>query len=141
MSTTLALGWRNIWRHPRRSSLTLLAVAFAAAVLVFFIGLQLSSYDASIQASISIYHGALQVQPAGYQDEPRIGTALDDPEQLRQKIERLAGVRAATIRAEGFALASSESRSYGVQIIGVEPEREGAVSTIPGVVRSGSWLS
>ena len=31
-------------------------------------------------------------------------------------------------RASGFALASSEDRSYGIQVYGVQPEFEGQVS-------------
>jgi len=43
-------------------------------------------------------------------------------------------------RATAFALASSEQRSFGIQVIGVEPGFEPGVSTIPGLVKQGSWL-
>jgi ABC-type lipoprotein release transport system permease subunit len=43
-------------------------------------------------------------------------------------------------RAAAFALASSEERSYGLQIFGVETKFESFVSTIPGLVREGRFL-
>lgn len=137
----LRIAWRNLWRHSWRTLLTLLAIAFASAVLVFFIGLQLSSYDAAINASVSVYHGYLQVQPEGYLDKPRIRTTLKQPRELREQVASLEGVRSAAIRAQGFALVSSEDRTYGVQIVGVEPQLEANVSTIPGLVTDGEYLA
>ena len=43
-------------------------------------------------------------------------------------------------RAAAFALASSEQRSFGVQVIGVQPDFEPGVSTIPGLVKQGAFL-
>jgi ABC-type lipoprotein release transport system permease subunit len=43
-------------------------------------------------------------------------------------------------RRAGFALASSEERSYGLQIIGVDPAHEPLVSTLPGLVKQGRYL-
>jgi ABC-type lipoprotein release transport system permease subunit len=40
----------------------------------------------------------------------------------------------------GFALASSEQRSFGIQVTGVQPAYEPNVSTIPGLVRDGRYL-
>jgi len=44
-------------------------------------------------------------------------------------------------RAAAFALASSEERSYGLRIFGVETKFESFVSTIPGLVRDGRYLN
>lgn len=136
----LKLAWRNIWRHPRRTLLTLLAIAFASAVLVFFIGLQLSSYDATINATISIFNGALQIQKEGYHDSPQMRLTLDDSNKLLEEVRKVEGVRAAAPRAVGFALLSSGSRTYGAQVVGVEPEVEAQVSTIPGLVKRGRYF-
>ncbi len=43
-------------------------------------------------------------------------------------------------RAAGFALASSADRSYGLQILGVDPAHEPLVSTLPGLVKQGRYL-
>ena len=44
------------------------------------------------------------------------------------------------VRAMGFALASSESRSLGVQVVGVQAGREPGTSTLPGLLTAGRYL-
>ena len=141
MGITLRLAWRNIWRHPRRTFLTASAIAFAAAILVFMVTLQLGSYDMMIDYSLRVYQGHLQVQPKGYLDKPRIRNAIPDARALGSHIRKLTGSASVSVRAMSAALASSKMRSYGVQVIGVETDYEGKVSTIPGLVKKGRFLS
>ncbi|MCB0325278.1 MAG: ABC transporter permease [Bdellovibrionales bacterium] len=141
VTTALRIGWRSIGRNRRRTVLTLLAIGFATAVLVFFVALQLSSYSASINATTALFSGHLQVQRAGYLDRPQIRQSFADPRALREAILGLPGVRAGSVRGFGFALLSSAERSIGAQLVGVEPEREAQVSSIAGVIRRGRYLS
>ncbi|NVM21117.1 MAG: ABC transporter permease [Desulfobacterales bacterium] len=141
MGITLRLAWRNIWRHPRRTFLTASAIAFAVAILLFMVTLQLGSYDMMIDSSLRLYHGHLQVQPEGYLDKPRIRNTISDARALGSHIRKLVGSSSVSVRAMSAALASSRVRSYGVQVIGVETDYEGKVSTIPGLVKRGRFLS
>jgi ABC-type lipoprotein release transport system permease subunit len=49
-------------------------------------------------------------------------------------------VAAYTYRARAFALASSQSRTFGVMVEGIDPEREARVSTLKDTVREGGYL-
>ena len=141
MGTTFRLAWRNIWRHPRRTILTMLAIGFGAALLVFSMGFQLGQYDLMIGNSVKIFEGLLQVQKDGYLDEPKIRTSLPDVRGLADKVREETGIEDVSARAMGFALISSETRSYGTAIIGVDPEYEDKVSILPGLVKEGRYLS
>ncbi len=138
--TVLKLAWRNVWRNPRRTALTLMAIAFAASVLIFFIGLQLSSYEAMIDATVSVYHGQLQVQRHGYHAKPQFHLTVDNANELKHTLSERLHTSRISLRANGFGIVSSASRVYGTQIIGVEPESETLVSSIPGLVRTGRYL-
>ena len=68
MTHDIPLAWRNIWRNPRRTVLTVAAIAFAALLLVFMLSFQFGTYETMINASVSLRTGHLQVQAAGYQE-------------------------------------------------------------------------
>lgn len=140
MTITLRLAWRNLWRHKRRTWLTASAIAFSAALLVFMITLQLGSYDMIIDTTLRVYTGEMQVQRQGYLAKPQMRAGVPQARQLAQTLRRVTGHDTVAARAQGFALASSGSRSYGVPVIGVEPEFEGSVSTVPRLVRQGRYL-
>lgn len=141
MGIPLVMAWRNLWRHPRRTVLSAVVVAFATALLIFFVTLQFGSYDMMMDNTVRVFSGAVQVQRAGYQARPQLRKTVDGAEVLAARLRAaLPGVVVAQ-RGQAFALAASRSRTYGVQVVGVEPAREARVSTLAGLVTAGRYLA
>jgi ABC-type lipoprotein release transport system permease subunit len=136
----LRLARRNLWRNPRRTILTLSAVAFATAILVFMVALQQGGYRAMIESAVGVFTGHLQVQATGYHDKPLLENHLDEASALEARIASVQGVSAVAARAESYALVSSASRTHGAAIVGVEPDREPELSSVPGSIRKGRYL-
>ena len=136
----LRLAWRNLWRHPRRTWLTVSAIAFSAMLLVFMITLQLGVYDMMIDTSLRVFTGQMQVQRAGYKDKPQMRATVPQAARLADDLRRATDLAAVAARAQGFALASSAERSYGVPVIGVSRSSNG-VSTLPHLVKQGRYLA
>ena len=65
MNITLRLAWRNLWRHSRRTWLTIGAMVFSNALLVFMISLQFGMYDLMIDNTLKSFTGHVQVQATG----------------------------------------------------------------------------
>lgn len=141
MNLTWSLAWRNLWRHGRRTWLTVGAMVFSNILLVFLISLQLGSYEMMINNSLAMFTGHLQVQQEGYQQEQKMRQSVPAALELADHLRGELNVETVAVRAGGFALASSEQRSIGIQILGVQPQREMLVSTIPGLVSRGRYLS
>ena len=139
-STGLVMAWRNLWRRRRRTWLTVGAMIFSNILLVFSISLQFGSYDMMIDNSLQAFSGHLQLQHPRYLDEPRMRYALPDIAAIAQDLRERLDLASISARASGFALASSEERSFGLQIIGVDAEHEPLVSTLPGLIRQGRYL-
>jgi putative ABC transport system permease protein len=143
VDSLLRLAWRNLWRNKRRTWLTVSAIAFVTVLMVFLITLQLGSYDLMIDSSLRIFTGQMQVQRDGYLEKRQIRTVIPDAQALAERLRAnpaLAKIGVA-VRAQGFALASSANRSFGVQVVGSEPQFEPKVSTIPHLIKSGRWLN
>ena len=137
----LQLAWRNLWRHPRRTWLTAGAIAFSAALLVFMITIQLGSYDLMLESALRTYTGQMQIQREGYLDRPQLRASIAESGALAARLRAAVPAAAIAVRANGFALVASEARTYGVPVVGVEPGHEPAVSTLPGLVTRGRYLS
>ncbi len=136
----LRLAWRNLWRHWRRTWLTVGAMIFSNGLLIFAMSLQFGSYDMMIDNSLHAYSGHLQLQHPRYLDEPKMRYAVDNVTAIAERLRRELSLDSICARAAGFALASSEERSYGLQIVGVDPVHEPLVSTLPGLVKQGRYL-
>ncbi len=134
------LAWRNIWRNPRRSVLTILAIIFASGLLVFMLSFQFGAYEDMIDSSVRLSTGHLQIQPVGYQNRPEMHKVIENPGPLLERVAALDGVDAATVRSETFALAAGAKRSRGTTVSGVRPEVERRISTLPGQIRKGRYL-
>ncbi|MCP4430208.1 MAG: ABC transporter permease [Gammaproteobacteria bacterium] len=113
---------------------------FSNCLLIFAMSLQFGSYDMMINNSLQAFSGHLQLQHEAYLDNPKMRYTQPDiasrAQQLRDELD-LPNIAA---RAMGFALASSQDRSYGLQILGVQAEFEPMVSTIPGLIKQGRYL-
>lgn len=137
----LVLAWRNLWRHSRRTWLTVAAMIFSNVLLVFLISFQLGTYRLMIDNALSVFSGHIQLQAPGYNSEPTIRNTIPAIKTLAQQLrDEMSGV-AISARAMGFALASSEERSYGVQVVGVQAKTEANVSSLPGLITEGRYLT
>ena len=140
MNLVLRLAWRNLWRQPRRTWLTTGAMVFSNTLLVFMISLQFGMYALMIDNTLKIFSGHMQIQAPGYKDEQKMRQVVPDATALAGRLRRDLGLDSIATRGFAFALASSEERSYGIGVYGVEPRYEPAVSSVPGLVREGRYL-
>lgn len=141
MSIDVKMAWRNIWRNPRRTILTLGAIAFASLLLIFMLSFQFGSYETMINSAVKIHTGHLQIQTAGYHDKKSIRLSVPQPAVIGNILAKIPQVEAFTFRAEAFSLASSQKRTYGVLVTGIDPQSEAKVSKLKKLIRKGEYLA
>ena len=135
------MAWRNVWRHPRRTLLTVSAIAFATVLLVFMLSWQFGSYYTMITSAVMVHTGYLQVLAKGYQEKQSMRLVVPEPASVARIVEQVDGVTAYAFRARAFSLVSSKDRTYGAMVVGIEPDREAEVSTLKSLIRKGEFLS
>ena len=140
VNIVLKLAWRNLWRHPRRTWLTTGAMIFSNVLLVFMISLEFGMYGLMIDNSLRPLTGHMQVQAPGYIDDKRIRQVVPQAAHLAATLRDALGTDAVAARGAAFALASSKDRSFGIQLLGIQPGYEAKVSNIPGLITSGRFL-
>lgn len=140
MNLVFRLAWRNLWRQPRRTWLTTGAMVFSNMLLVFMISLQFGMYGLMIDNTLQAFTGHMQIQAPGYIDDKKMRQTVADIVPLADLLRAEIPDENIAARATAFGLVSSEERSYGIAVFGVEPEFEPGVSTIQGLISEGRFL-
>ena len=114
---TLRMAWRNLWRHGRRTWLTVAAMVFSHGLLVFSISLQFGGYAMMIDNTLQAFSGHLQLQHPRYLDDPRMRYVLDDGEALAARLRERLDLSSISARAAGFDAAWVRSEQEVVEIL------------------------
>ncbi len=140
------ISWRNLWRNPRGTALTALALGLGLALLLISLGLLDGGHEQTIAAGVRFGPGHVVVQAKGYQDSSSDDLLLpakvvSTVEEFLQTAEMQKTVRGVSPRLLATGLLSSSANSAGVRITGVIPQDEPAVSLIPERIVEGTYLS
>ena len=135
------LGWRNIWRNPRRTAVILLAVIIGVWSMIFLGALMRGMLEDMVENGISTMTGDIQVHHKGYRDDPVIENSMTDPKVVETTLNNVLPIGALwTPRVRVNAIASNARHSVAVTLVGIDPVREAKVSFIGEAVNKGRFL-
>ncbi|MGD0343171.1 MAG: FtsX-like permease family protein, partial [Bacteroidales bacterium] len=124
------LAWRNLWRNRRRTLITAASLFFAVFFALVMRSFQLGAYDRLFKNVIESYTGYIQIQNRDYLDEPILDNSFELDPKLSAKLEDDQNIKGMMPRLESFALAAAGSRTQGVMVIGINPQKEIKFSAI-----------
>ncbi len=139
MKLALQIAWRNLWRNKRRTLLTASAIMFAVALLTFSMSMQNGSYSSMIDNATRLLQGHIQIQHKDYFDSPKMRYTVKDSSSVVDLVHSIPQI-IVTERASSFVLASSETQSFGLMLLGVNPTKEQSISNLPKLVKKGRYL-
>lgn len=134
------LAWRNLWRHRRRTLITLSSIAFGFGLSVFFIGLGDGGHNSMIRNAIKLGEGHITIQHAGYQAAPANHKYLSDGNAVLKQLEGLSIPADLQPRVSLQVLASTANNSLGVALEGLNPVSDRKVEEFSNKIISGQWL-
>ncbi len=121
----ISLAWRNIWRQPVRSVLSILGMALTSMLLVFMLSFQLGSYEIIKTGSLSLFDGFGQFQPVGYPEDPDISRRIETADAILTAVQDIPEITNITARATGFVILANGERSFGAAVVGIDPLSRG----------------
>jgi len=124
----LRLAWRNLWRNARRSAILLLAVTLGGFAMVFAASVFRGMVVAMVDDAIDHLPGHVQIHAPGYRDDPAAEYRFPYPSGALRAVLDGPQVAAWAARVRVPAVVSSEYDNAGVTLLGMEPEREAALS-------------
>ncbi len=140
------IGWRNLWRNPRGTLLTALALGLGLTLLLISLGLLDGSHEQMIREGVRLGTGHVVIQAQGYQDTGSQELLLPAPvvsmtEEFLHTEAMKPVLRGVSPRLLASGLLSSAANADGVSMMGVIPKEERAVSLIPERMVEGTYLN
>lgn len=136
----LQLAWRNIWRNKRRTFITIGAIAFAVFLASFMRSFQKGVWDTVIDGAVNQFFGYVQIHGNGYWDDQTIDNSIEYKADLAALPQKVNLIESVVPRIESFALASSGNLTAGVLVLGIDPEKEQALTGIADKIIEGTYL-
>lgn len=142
MTQKIKLAFRNLNRNRRRSILSALAISMGLALLMLIASVLRGEMSTSIEKSISLVSGHIQIRSANYVDSKsslKWADLVADPEKIIADIQSVPQISAlikdATPRLYASAIVSSGTDSLGVQVLGIDPAAKANEPFITGLTQ------
>jgi ABC-type lipoprotein release transport system permease subunit len=143
MIQTFKMAIRNLGRNRRRSAFSALALGMGLALLLLMAGFINGEMQSSMNSTIRLQSGHLQIRAKTY-DEVKTSLTFEDlvanPEQVVAQVAALPQVAVATPRLYASGMVASGNDTLGVRIIGIDPASEANAPYRDGIL-SGQYLT
>lgn len=139
MLLILRLAVRNLKRHFRRTSITILSIAFGLAVILWLQSILAGSNRNIIETITSTYHGHMQIFRSDYHTDHLLQQTFDSKSF---DLESLApGQFAYSPRLLLPSLISSGEQSFPIVLEGIDPDREAQITKVRDSLVEGQFLN
>jgi putative ABC transport system permease protein len=136
----LTLAWRNVWRNRRRSMITVASMGFGLAAIMFGQSMIKTLQSQLVEKATGSITGHIQIQHRNIKEYKFPDKFIDDPEPLEAALAKNPNVSAYARRITMTGLVSSPITSVGALVCGIEPDREGKVTTMAEYLVEGEFL-
>lgn len=132
---------RAIARNPRRTLLTLAALAAGLAAYMFLSALSTGFFLQMRDNATGLVTGHLQVEVRGFRNEYDARLTLTRTDELLARVRARPQVAAAAPRLQALGMAASPIQTEPVMLYGVDPEAERNVTRLHEKLREGTYLT
>jgi ABC-type lipoprotein release transport system permease subunit len=125
-----SISWKNVWRNKSRSLVVIVAVTLGIIAGVLLVGIMKGWVEQRVHDAIYNEVSHVQVHNKEYLKNEEIDLTVNDTAEIIRAIEGLPGVRGWVKRTRMIAMANTSWANTGVNIYGVDPEKERQVTEI-----------
>ncbi len=135
------MAFRNLWRRRFRTIITLVAIGFSFALLLFFVSLTGGTHEMMIDTAIRMQAGHVIIQAREFQQDRSLELRLPRPDAIMERIGPVPENWIVTRRIFTTGLLRSSEGSVMLDnLMGVEPGTEARISDASRKLVKGEWL-
>jgi len=137
----LKIAWRNIWRSKTRSFVVILSIAMGVWALAFILSFSLGMTYSYIENAIRDQWSHLQVHHPKFSEDKLAKFYIPNAEEVLDSLSGIPEVQAVTPRTIISGMVSSSRGASGVEVVGVDPQMETAVTHLESEIVEGEYFS
>ena len=138
---SIQIGWRNLWRNPRRTLIILTAIIIGIISMIVMSAFGRGMMEGMVKNSIDNLVGHIKIQNSDYRLDPSVENRIDNASEVADRITSVLpddGRLIKRLRLDGVLSTSREHT--GVMIVGIQPILETGMSFIGRPLYAGSPL-
>ena len=129
------IGWRNLGRNRKRTALTAIGLGVGYFACVFVVGWSEGIMSELVENATSLVNGQIEIHDAEYRPDRSLYDTIGgrdgaDVDALLRAVDADEAVTAAAPRVYAGGLVSSGEATSAGMFLGVDPEREVALTPV-----------
>ena len=138
--TLIKIGWRNIWRNKKRSLVVILSIVLGLYGGLIISSLMITLNSQRMNTAINNYLADIQIHDKEFSREYSLGDTISNISYLEEILKKDNRVKAYSKRAVINGMLSNSTGSYGVNVLGVNPESERKVTNVYTKIIEGDYF-
>lgn len=138
---SIQIGWRNLWRNPRRTLIILTAIVIGIISMIVLSAFGRGMMEGMVRNSIDNLVGHIKIQNPDYRVDPAVENIIVKASEVAGQISGVLpedGRLVKRLRLDGVLSTSREHT--GVMIVGIQPRLEAGMSFIGRPLYEGAAL-
>jgi len=137
----LHISWRNIWRNRVRSLVIITAITLGIFAGVFSMSFSIGMLNQRIDTVISTEVSHMQLHHPNYGISGDASDHIANGTEILQAIDTMQAVQGATGRLLINAMIASAETGTGIQVVGINPDREQSVTDLCEHITKGDYFA
>ena len=138
--TLIKIGWRNIWRNKKRSLVVILSIVLGLYGGLIIASLMITLNTQRMDTAINTYLADIQIHDKEYSKEYSLSDTISNIQYLEEKLKTDSRIKSYSKRAVINGMLSNSTGSYGVNVLGIDPESEMKVTNVYKKIIEGDYF-
>ena len=138
--TLIKIGWRNIWRNKKRSLVVILSIVLGLYGGLIIASLMITLNTQRMDTAINTYLADIQIHDKEYSKEYSLSDTISNIQYLEEKLKTDHRIKSYSKRAVINGMLSNSTGSYGVNVLGIDPESEIKVTNVYSKLIEGDYF-
>lgn len=122
------MAWRNLWRHRRRTIITLAAIGFGTMFSSCWTAMADWRWREVVNLAASMGTGHVTLEHPEYLDTPSLKRTVRHAEAMAKMALGDPSVDRVAVRIVGNAMLTTAGQSYGARFVAIDPTKEDATT-------------